>query len=342
MENIMPSQLHFEPLLAWYGQNARSLPWRETRDPYAIWVSEVMLQQTRVEAVRGYYARFLAAFPTVSALAEAPEERLLKLWEGLGYYSRARNLQRAAREMVLSHGGQLPGTYEQLIALPGIGDYTAGAIASIAFSCPVPAVDGNVLRVMARLKNDPEDILDPAVKKRVRAELAATMPKDTPGTFNQAMMELGATVCLPNGIPLCDGCPMQAQCAARTAGTERELPTRLGKKTRRVEEKTVFALFVDAKPLIYKRPETGLLAGLWQLPDVPGHLSMEEAMAYLDARGIRPLSEVSVYARRHVFTHVEWQMQVIRADVEAPCLPGGWHPEDPGQDALPTAYRCCL
>ena len=232
-----------EPLLRWYRASARDLPWRRTRDPYRIWVSEIMLQQTRVAAVLGYYARFLTAFPTVEALAAAPEERLMKLWEGLGYYSRARNLQKTAR-IVAESGGRFPETYQELLALPGIGDYTASAIASAAFGKREAAVDGNVLRVVMRLTDCHDDIADPRVKKAVRAQVQAVMPEtgEDVRIFNQATMELGATVCAPNGPPRCLECPARDFCLGRLRGTAEILPVKRAKKPRRVEERTVILL----------------------------------------------------------------------------------------------------
>ena len=208
-----------EPLLKWYSKNARILPYR-------VWVSEIMLQQTRVEAVKPYYERFLSALPSIAALAEAPEEQLLKLWEGLGYYSRVRNLQKAAQKVMQEYGGALPASYEQLKSLPGIGEYTAGAIASIAFGIAVPVVDGNVLRVVSRITGRFEQVDTAACKKRIWKELAQIMPEDAPGDFNQALMELGATVCLPNGAPLCGNCQncLAAPAGERAAGGHVAIP----------------------------------------------------------------------------------------------------------------------
>ena len=224
------------PLLVWYRENARTLPWRSDPTPYHVWVSEIMLQQTRVAAVLDYYRCFLEAAPDVSALAALPQDRLMKLWQGLGYYSRARNLQKAAKQVTEDHGGVFPNTYEAIRALAGVGDYTAGAIASIAFGLPVPAVDGNVLRVIARIAGDCGDITTPAMKKKVTAALAEVIPLDAPGDFNQALMELGATVCLPNGAPLCERCPAAPLCRAFQEGRTGELPVKAAKKARRVEE----------------------------------------------------------------------------------------------------------
>ena len=330
-----------KPLLDWYGANARDLPWRRTRDPYRIWVSEIMLQQTRVAAVIPYYERFLEALPDVAALSAVEEDVLHKLWEGLGYYSRARNLKRAAIQVMEDLSGEVPTQYNKLITLPGIGEYTAGAVASIAGGEPVPAVDGNVLRVWARLNNDPSDVALPQTKAAFREAIARILPRERPGAFNAAMMELGAMVCVPNGPPQCGGCPLGRLCQGCRAGVAARLPNKTGKKARRVEEKTVFALSKEGGYAGYRRGDRGLLAGLWQLPDVPGYLGAEAALEQLCAWGARPTGELRAYARKHIFTHVEWHMQVYAAEVELPALPGGWRWLDESC-ALPTAYRVCL
>ena len=295
-------------LPAWYQANARDLPWRHTQDPYRIWVSEIMLQQTRVAAVLGYYARFLAAFPTVEALAAAPEEQLMKLWEGLGYYSRARNLQKTAR-MVTEQGG-FPESYEGLLALPGIGEYTAGAIASAAFGLRVPAVDGNVLRVAARVADCRDDIALPKTKRAVREALETVMPTDEAviRVFNQSTMELGATVCVPNGAPKCQQCPAAEFCLGRIRGTAESLPVKSGKKERRTEEKTVFLLVRQGQVALRRRPDTGLLAGLWEFPNVEGALDEKTAAEAVSAWGLTPRTWRSRLTAKHIFTHVEWYM----------------------------------
>ena len=329
------------PLQDWYGKNARDLPWRRTREPYAVWISEIMLQQTRVAAVIPYYERFLSELPDVHALAGAEDDRLHKLWEGLGYYSRARNLKRAAREVQERYGGEMPRSYEELLTLPGIGEYTAGAIASIAFDEAVPAVDGNVLRVYARLFALETDIRDPAFKKKVRAALLPLIPLDAPGAFNAALMELGAVVCLPNGAPRCEECPVQANCEAFRQKRTAELPIVGARKARRIERKTVFALTCGGRLLGYRGPEKGLLAGLWQLPETAGELSDAEAAVWLGERGIRLVGELRFYERKHIFTHVEWHMRVCAAEVAADAPPEGWALLDES-DALPTAFKICL
>lgn len=296
------------PLLAWYRENARDLPWRHTQDPYRIWVSEIMLQQTRVAAVLGYYARFLEAFPSVEALAAAPEDRLMKLWEGLGYYSRARNLQKAAK--TVAEMGGFPDTYEGLLALPGIGDYTASAIASAAFGRREAAVDGNVLRVVTRIADCHEDIMDPKVKKAVREWVQAIVPEDVERVriFNQATMELGATVCVPNGPPKCEVCPARDFCLGRIRGTAETLPVKKAKKARRVEEKTVFLLLREGRVALRRRPDSGLLAGLWEFPNVEGALDEARAPAAVAAWGLEAREWRNRLAAKHVFTHVEWHM----------------------------------
>ena len=299
-----------EPLLAWYRANARDLPWRHTRDPYRVWVSEIMLQQTRVAAVLGYYARFLGAFPSVEALAAAPEDQLMKLWEGLGYYSRARNLQKCARLVTEQYGGRFPADYDALLALPGIGEYTAGAIASAAFGLRVPAVDGNVLRVVTRVTDCHDDIMDPKTKKAVRAQVENIMPETAADIriFNQATMELGATVCVPNGPPKCGDCPAAEFCLGRLRGTAEVLPVKKPKKARRAEEKTVFVLLRDGKTALCRRPDTGLLAGLWEFPNVEGTLDEAAAAKAVEAMGLTALEWERKLTAKHIFTHVEWHM----------------------------------
>lgn len=296
------------PLLAWYRENARDLPWRKTEDPYHIWVSEIMLQQTRVAAVLGYYARFLEAFPSVEALAAAPEDQLMKLWEGLGYYSRARNLQKAAK--AVAELGAFPDTYEGLLALPGIGDYTASAIASAAFGRREAAVDGNVLRVVTRVTDCHDDILDPKVKKSVREQVQAVMPEraEEIRIFNQATMELGATVCVPNGPPRCGECPARDFCLGRIRNTAEVLPVKKPKKARKAEEKTVFLFLRDGRVALRKRPDTGLLAGLWEFPNVEGTLTEETAPGTVSAWGLEPKAWKNKLTAKHIFTHVEWHM----------------------------------
>lgn len=297
------------PLLAWYEENKRDLPWRETRDPYRIWVSEIMLQQTRVEAVIRYYERFLSRLPDVAALSECPEEELMKLWEGLGYYSRARNMQKAARCIMTDYGGVFPDTFGGILSLPGIGEYTAGAIASFAFDLPYPAVDGNVLRVAARLAAFEEDILAPASKKLLTALVAAAQPKHEAATFNQAMIELGATVCLPNGAPRCEECPLFEKCKAREIGAEQRLPVRKKPAPRRVENRTVLILRVGDTVALRKRPEKGLLAGLFEPFSVPEALfDAKDVETLLATKGIKSLRIAPLGEAKHIFTHIEWHM----------------------------------
>ena len=317
MLNRVPSLL-----LAWYDREARVLPWRSDPAPYRVWVSEIMLQQTRVEAALPYFERFLSALPDAAALAGSEEAALMKLWEGLGYYSRARNLQKAARIVVERHGGELPGTAEELVKLPGIGDYTAGAIASIAFGAPVEAVDGNVLRVLSRLLASRADVALPAVKEELRRLIRAVLPKDRPGDFNQALMDLGATVCLPNGTPLCVRCPLSGLCAGHRQGIECELPVKAPKKKREIRYKTVFVLLNGGRALLMRRPEKGLLAGLWELPNAEGWLTGEEAQLFLRQWGATVCSLRELDRAKHVFTHAEWHMCGWLAEVEEFTLAG--------------------
>ena len=294
-------------LLSWYDANARDLPWRKTSDPYRIWISEIMLQQTRVEAVKPYYKRFLEAFPTVSDLATAPEEKLLKLWEGLGYYSRARNLQKAARVLVEQYGGSMPADERALQKLPGIGDYTAGAIASIAFGLRAPAVDGNVLRVLSRVSGSYADIALSETKADFRASLREVIPERS-GAFAQALIELGACVCVPNGEAKCGLCPLAPWCVAKRDGKTEELPVKSAKKPRRIEEKTVLLIRDGDRTALHKRPEKGLLAGLYEYPNLPGHLSPEELTPKIRSMGFEPLQLTRLEDSKHLFTHIEWRM----------------------------------
>ena len=333
-------------LLAWYDQHARTLPWRGIHDPYRTWVSETMLQQTRVETVRGYYERFLARFPDVAALAAADEADVLKLWEGLGYYSRVRNLQKAARIVCEQYGGQLPADYDALRALPGIGDYTAGAIASISFGIPVPAVDGNVLRVFSRLYNDPAAVTEPAVKKAFTARVMEHQPPDAPGDYNQALMELGALVCVPNGAPLCEKCPLAHLCAARAAGTALELPRKAAPKPRRLQPVTLALLESPAGFLLQQRPQKGLLAGLWQPVLWEGEaLAAGEVLARLQAMGVNTgtAAPEALPAAKHIFSHIEWHMNGILLHVPAQDAPAGcvWASREALQAeyTLPGAFK---
>lgn len=296
-----------EPLLKWYDSNRRILPWREEPAPYRVWVSEIMLQQTRVEAVKPYFERFMKALPDIASLAAAEEQTLLKLWEGLGYYNRVRNLNKAAVRIQEEFGGRMPDTYEELTSLPGIGSYTAGAIASIAYGKRLPAVDGNVLRVVSRLRADERDIADTKVKKSVEESIAAILP-DRPGDFNQAMMELGATVCLPNGQPKCAECPLAAQCLARAQGNVQDYPKKTPKKQRKEEEKTVFVIWDGNKAALRKRPEKGLLAGMYEFPHAQDHLDTTQAVDWLRERGIAALHLEKLEESKHIFTHKEWHM----------------------------------
>ena len=323
-------------LLPWYDEHKRDLPWRQDREPYHIWLSEIMLQQTRVEAVKGYYARFLEKLPTIDALAACDDDTLHKLWEGLGYYSRVRNLKKSAIEIMSTYSGHFPTEYDQIRALPGIGDYTAGAICSIAFDLPTPAVDGNVLRVLSRLRSDGECVDEPRHKRRIQQELAAIYP-DRAGAFTQALMELGATVCLPNGQPRCSQCPCHGFCSRRW----QEFPVRKPKTKRRMEDRTLFILRCGDLYGLCKRPEEGLLAGLWQFPDTLGHLSTQEALAHLQSLGLRPTGIDKILEKKHIFTHIQWNMKGFYLTVAEPAGELVWMDANCVREnaALPTAYR---
>ena len=327
-------------LLPWYTENKRDLPWRQDKEPYHIWLSEIMLQQTRVEAVKGYYTRFLNTLPTIRDLAVCDDDTLHKLWEGLGYYSRVRNLKKAAIQIMEQHGGIFPEEYDQVRALPGIGDYTAGAICSIAFDFPTPAVDGNVLRVVSRLTEDATPVDDLRYRRQVRDQLATVYPKDA-GAFTQALMELGATVCGPNWAPRCEECPVKTICAAAKHGTAENYPVKKPKAKRRTEEKTVFILACDGAYALEKRPDKGLLAGLWQFPNTEGKLEVPQAMAYLEEQGLRPREVLRQLERKHIFTHISWEMRGIYVEVMERAEKYTWLSADEirANAAIPTAFR---
>ena len=327
-------------LLPWYQEHKRDLPWRTDREPYHIWLSEIMLQQTRVEAVKGYYARFLEVLPTVEALANCDDDLLHKLWEGLGYYSRVRNLKKAAQVIMDRHEGIFPHAFEDILALPGIGDYTAGAVSSIAFGLKTPAVDGNVLRVLSRLRDDPAPIDLPDTKKEVRKTLEEIYPEEA-GDFTQALMELGATLCGPNRKPLCEECPCRGICLGYQRGTAESLPVKSPKKEKRQEERTVFILSCEGKYALEKRPDKGLLAGLWQFPNVQGHLDTAAAMAAVEEFGLTPKEIYREVERKHIFTHIIWKMKGIYLEVTEPAGDFCWLTEEQlnTQAALPTAFR---
>ena len=297
-----------KPLVEWFRKNKRDLPWRERMDAYRVWISEIMLQQTRVEAVKPYYERFLKALPDVRALAGVSEDRLLKLWEGLGYYNRARNLKYAACQIVEEYDGKFPETYEEIRSLKGIGSYTAGAISSFVYNIPKPAVDGNVLRVVSRITADDSDIAKAGTKSKIEKEIEEVIPRDAAGDFNQSLIELGAVVCLPNGEPRCGSCPVSHLCLAHEQGRETEFPVKKKAKKRRIENRTVL-LFRDAqKTAIRKRPAKGLLAGMYEFPNREGRMTYDEVVGYGKSLGLTPVRIRKLGNAKHIFSHVEWHM----------------------------------
>ena len=303
-----------QPLLKWFEVSARTMPWRSNPEPYWVWVSEIMLQQTRVEAVRAYFDRVIAELPNIESLADIEDEKLMKLWEGLGYYSRARNLKKAAIVCVEQYHGELPRTYEALLKLPGIGSYTAGAIASIAYEQEVPAVDGNVLRVISRLLAWEEDITKQSVKRKMEAALLELMKRvhPNPRTFTAALMELGALVCIPNGAPCCMECPWKSICLARIQKKVERIPVKKKKIVRKIEERTVFLIQDGDLTAIKKRPSTGLLAGLYELPNIEGFYSEQEVKRIWEEKLKLPLTVERLKDGKHIFSHIEWHMQAYR------------------------------
>ncbi len=329
------------PLVEWYKQHERSFPWRENPSPYRVWVSEIMLQQTRIEAALPYFERFMQALPTIYDLSVASEDVLLKLWEGLGYYSRVRNLQKAAQIVMTEFGGELPDSYEALLSLPGIGEYTAGAIASIAFGKRAAAVDGNVLRVMARITDDDTDVMQPKNRKRLTKLVQSLVPEGSAGEFNQGIMELGETICLPNAQPHCSDCPISAYCAVAGQERARNLPTRTPPKARRIEKLTVFVVVTQEPPkkvILHHRPPKGLLGGMWEFPNC----ERDKADEFLSDLGIEPITTSPLPNSKHVFSHVEWHMDGIIVKIKSFTENNAFKAvskEELPQYALPTAFR---
>ena len=325
-----------QPLVDWYRENKRDLPWRHNPDAYRVWISEIMLQQTRVEAVKGYYDRFLKALPTVKDLAEAEEDTLLKLWEGLGYYNRVRNMQKAAQQIMVDHEGIFPDTYEEILQLKGIGNYTAGAISAFAYGIPKPAVDGN---------GSYEDIMKQSVRKKIENTLEQVIPSDAASDFNQGLIELGAIVCVPNGEPKCEECPVKEYCIACKENLTTEIPVKKKAKARKIEERTIL-IFKDGKRIaIRKRPAKGLLAGLYEFPNVEGKLSMDEVTEYSKTIGLMPVRVQELPEAKHIFSHIEWHMtgyEVIVDELEKTNEKGFLfiHPEEIRKEySIPSAFE---
>ncbi len=322
-----------EYLLFWFERNARILPWRSNKNPYYVWVSEIMLQQTRVEAVKPYFEAFIMELPDIPSLAAVREDKLMKLWEGLGYYSRVRNLQKAAKIVTEQYQGELPADRDELLKLPGIGSYTAGAIASIAFGLPEPAVDGNVLRVMKRIAGSFDDITKDSVKRELEDDIRQIMPRGRTAEFTQSLMELGALVCVPNGKPLCEQCPVMHLCKAFHEGNERNIPVKPAKKSRRVEERTVYLLECHGKYALKKRDTKGLLAGMWELPNEYG--KKQPMLPGCDVLELESLGEA-----KHIFSHVEWHMTGYLVRLRELQVGYEWHTAEEINEsfALPAAF----
>ncbi|NCB41327.1 MAG: A/G-specific adenine glycosylase [Clostridia bacterium] len=302
-------------LLQWYCQEARILPWRSNPSSYNVWISEIMLQQTRVDVVIPYFSRFIENIPTVDALAQIGEDQLLKLWQGLGYYGRALNLKRAAQMVMQEFNGDIPSAVQDLILLPGIGDYTAGAIASIAYGKREPAVDGNVLRIVARILDSKENIDRSKTKKVFKDYIKGLLPLERPGDFNQALMDLGAQICLPNGEPKCAQCPLSNNCLAYLREHTWDVPVRSPKKVRKIDKRTVLVICHKGRYALNKRGR-GLLANLWEFPNIEGHLTKEQCQCWLQGYGMVPAGLVELSSAKHIFTHLEWHMRGYYVEIE--------------------------
>lgn len=308
IKELIPFQ---NALMQWYIQEARILPWRIHPTPYNVWISEIMLQQTRVDTVIPYFLKFIKELPTLEHLAQVEENQLMKLWQGLGYYRRALNLKKAAIEILERFNGQIPSTVQDLLSLPGIGPYTAGAITSIAFGKKAPAVDGNVLRILARISHSKENISDSVVRKKFETYAENIVPAKNPGDFNQALMDLGAQICIPNGQPKCMQCPISYACESYLNGNPSALPVKAPKKARKIEKKTVLIIEHEGRFALQKRGE-GLLANLWEFPNVEGYLTKTQCSKLMESYGMLPSKLVKLEASTHIFTHLEWHMKAYR------------------------------
>lgn len=338
-------------LASWYTENKRALPWRDTNDPYDVWLSEIMLQQTRIEAVREKFILFRKELPTIEALASCKEDRLMRLWEGLGYYNRARNLQKCAKVIQSQYDGHLPNDYDALLSLPGIGPYTAGAIASIAFSIAVPAVDGNVLRVVARYHKDMRDVRDPLVKKETEEMIQHLFQheevRNAASLFNQGLMELGETICLPKGTVRCDNCPWHKSCLAHKEKMVDVIPHRSANKERKIIHRTLLVIRDGNRFVLHKRPASGLLAGLYEFIGIDKTLSASEALKETEKLGFHALHMKKLPSSKHIFTHLEWHMNAyeIRCE-EIEELPGSDYiakeKKELAHMAVPSAFKTYL
>ncbi len=296
-----------DKITKWYLENKRDLPWRKDKDPYHVWISEIMLQQTRIEAVLSYYKRFMETLPTIESLSKVEDDKLLKLWEGLGYYNRARNLKKAAIKIIEDYNGIFPSTFEEIISLPGIGEYTASAISSICFSLPEVTIDGNVLRVYTRVFEDDSIIDQEKTRKKIREKLMKIVPENS-GDFNEGLMELGETICLPNGIPKCERCPLKDLCLSRKHKTSLKYPIKNPKKDKKTEHLTVFLFIKENQILIEKRMEEGVLQGLWQFPNMNGVMSKKDVEEYCNYQNIHSVKIEKGISYTHIFTHKKWIM----------------------------------
>lgn len=332
-----------EKLIKWYEENQRQLPWRKEPTPYHVWISEIMLQQTRIEAVKKHYETFMKELPTIESLAKVDEEKLLKLWEGLGYYSRARNLKKVAILVQEKYEGKMPSSYSELLQLPGIGEYTAGAIASICFQEQVPAIDGNVLRVVARLTANSQDILLPQVKKQITNQVKQILPKQA-GKFNQAIMELGETICIPKGNINCNECPIREYCKAYSKQLTSQIPVRNPKVKKKTEEKTVCLLYYQNQIAIRKRKEKGLLQQMYEFPNIPKLESMSSIEEQIQNWGLQLQSIQEIGKVSHIFTHRIWNMDCYIAKVKSKNTEFIWVEEQELMQkyALPTVFSKIL